>query len=820
MAEQKYIHEIKIPPLDGLNADKSRKPEIIVSLTSFPARMPFVPIVLDAMLSQTVKPDRIILWLSEEQFPNNGLPEWTDTYKRAGVEIYFRPDDLKSHKKYYYAIKENPEAIVILVDDDLYYDNDTIEQLYNSYLKFPNAISALTVNEITFDRHNNILSSLKWALWGLDKYMEKPSMRLYFLSGHGTLLPPNALHPEAFNIPAFKKLCLYDDELWLKIMSVLQGTPVVLAGDGLYRANIKDSQVEASLGRRGGEYDGFFIRDRMRKNTFLAYNDFLGSEDTLEKRIRTMFPTENDRPFADYYIRKGLNKRVVYTAVTARGYPLKAPSYITPGWDYICFTDCPELISDFWQIRPLEETVTQIKALPHKYLTDYDYSLWIDPGYDIISDIDEITNDCEGHSAMMLFGNRIRLSEEAFHRARERKDLEDVIIRQLKRYTNAGYDTGRYAPETNLIFREHNNPDLTRVCENWLEEIKIYGETDDIGLDYYSEADDLSLDYVCWRHNFLYEARHPVGSLVYRNLYFRRGNYAPGRGELISALLYVTADGHGLPPQTPTPVIAEKVTDAENGCFRLAFTGDELKGIESAKRLFFMPSNSAVALTLKVKEIRFKAGEPEEIKIAGGNYNKILPGGKMVFNRLDPLMELILPDMPDKNIEAVILSGDVEFQYDEIFTLRIYETPEKISYFKNLRRLLRVMDVTGSTGPTGPLENVDAPFKIDTKTGYKLLNDVARHKQVNIILRDLTSAYDTAISALEKLNQTHQLIWVHGDNGDFAEKAGDILMPNTLETIYVRKADYSFCESKQSFPTERDTPCDLKKDDFILGCWG
>lgn len=51
-------------------ADGTRTPRIIVSLTSYPARISVVFQVLERMLVQTLRPDKVILWLAKEQFPN------------------------------------------------------------------------------------------------------------------------------------------------------------------------------------------------------------------------------------------------------------------------------------------------------------------------------------------------------------------------------------------------------------------------------------------------------------------------------------------------------------------------------------------------------------------------------------------------------------------------------------------------------------------------------------------------------------------------------------------------------------------------------
>ena len=42
--------------------------ELIVSLTSYPKRFDILPITIQSLLNQTVKPDRIILWLYEKDY--------------------------------------------------------------------------------------------------------------------------------------------------------------------------------------------------------------------------------------------------------------------------------------------------------------------------------------------------------------------------------------------------------------------------------------------------------------------------------------------------------------------------------------------------------------------------------------------------------------------------------------------------------------------------------------------------------------------------------------------------------------------------------
>ena len=71
----------------------------------------------------------------------------------------------------------------------------------------------------------------------------------------------------------------------------------------------------------------------------------------LQNRISTILT--HITGLSNRYSRK--HKKVVYTAITGYYDGLITPEYINKDWDYICFTDNPDLTSDFWQIRKMEE---------------------------------------------------------------------------------------------------------------------------------------------------------------------------------------------------------------------------------------------------------------------------------------------------------------------------------------------------------------------------------------------------------------------------------------------------------------------------------
>lgn len=88
---------------------------VVVSMTSFPARIQKVWIVVETMLRQRQSPEKIVLWLSRDQFPggHSQLPERLLAQQERGLDIRFVDGDIRSHKKYYYAFAEFPDRHIL-----------------------------------------------------------------------------------------------------------------------------------------------------------------------------------------------------------------------------------------------------------------------------------------------------------------------------------------------------------------------------------------------------------------------------------------------------------------------------------------------------------------------------------------------------------------------------------------------------------------------------------------------------------------------------------------------------------------------------------
>lgn len=204
----------------GINT-LSRNENYIVSLTSFPQRINDVWITIETLMQQTFKPDKIILWLAEEQFPDKILPDSLTRLRSRGLMINFC-DDLRAHKKYYYSMANFPESNIITVDDDLYFPRDLLSNLARLHKEFPHLVVTNRAHKITFCGET-INAYRKWKHNVTDT---KPSHLLVATGGAGTLYPPGSLHSDVFNKDLFRKLCFHADDLWLKIMSLKQETNV------------------------------------------------------------------------------------------------------------------------------------------------------------------------------------------------------------------------------------------------------------------------------------------------------------------------------------------------------------------------------------------------------------------------------------------------------------------------------------------------------------------------------------------------------------------------------------------------------------------
>lgn len=244
---------IKLAPLPKSGVNKEyRRERIIASLTSYPGRIDVVYYAIKSIMLQTCKPDRIILWLAESQFPEKMLPSKLLSLQKKGLEIKYC-EDLRSHKKYFHALQEQkPDELIITFDDDIIYNTYTIERAIKKHQEFPKAIVANYVRKI-FVEENGMLGS--YSKWGKPDN-KKPSMEVSPLTGSGCLYPYGCMPQETFRWDIIQQDALNADDIWIGFMSKILDTPIVETDMRATRFSGVGSSQDTSLYSENGANGG------------------------------------------------------------------------------------------------------------------------------------------------------------------------------------------------------------------------------------------------------------------------------------------------------------------------------------------------------------------------------------------------------------------------------------------------------------------------------------------------------------------------------------------------------------------------------------
>lgn len=191
---------------------------LIVSLTSYPARFPTLPLTLKCLLSQSVAADEVILWIAKAD--KGRLTSEILSLCDDGLTIKLCDEDLGPYTKIVPALMDYPEAYVATADDDAYYGPTWLEQLVGSYR---------SDGEVLCHRAHRIRTGvdglpLAYQRWDMNTAHSRPSS-LIFATGHGGVLyPPGALHPDVTNVRLFREICASADDVWLYWMMRRNGT--------------------------------------------------------------------------------------------------------------------------------------------------------------------------------------------------------------------------------------------------------------------------------------------------------------------------------------------------------------------------------------------------------------------------------------------------------------------------------------------------------------------------------------------------------------------------------------------------------------------
>lgn len=205
------------------------------------------------------------------------------------------------------------------------------------------------------------------------------------------------------------------------------------------------------------------------------------------------------------------NKKVIYTAIFG-DYNGLIPQPKVSGFDYVCFTDNPQLKAKPWKtihVEPkfkndLTRSNRYIKILPHKFLQDYDVSIYIDGNFWILSNLNKLIDKYLLYCNMATFShvNTFPDSRNCIYKEHQAildlekkegyfRDDPQIMKKFIDKILSEGYPQNNGLIKGGCLVRRHQEKDVIQVMEDWWYMIE-----------HYSKRDQLSFNYVAWKNNF------------------------------------------------------------------------------------------------------------------------------------------------------------------------------------------------------------------------------------------------------------------------------------------------------------------------------
>jgi hypothetical protein len=190
---------------------------LIISLTSFPPRFATLAATLKCLLSQTIAPDALVLWIAEGDAAK--LPDAVRKLARFGLSIETTPD-LRSYKKIIPALRRFPGVFIATADDDLYYPPNWLAQMVAAYDPARREIPCHRAHQALLGPNG---LPAPYRAWRIDADVRDASPLIFPTTGHGVLYPPGAFHPDVVDEAQFRSLCPSADDVWLYWMARRSG---------------------------------------------------------------------------------------------------------------------------------------------------------------------------------------------------------------------------------------------------------------------------------------------------------------------------------------------------------------------------------------------------------------------------------------------------------------------------------------------------------------------------------------------------------------------------------------------------------------------
>jgi hypothetical protein len=198
------------------HAPRHRLPDqLVVSLTSYPARFSTLHLTLQSILDQRVKPDAVVLWIADAD--DSLLPAAVTDLEGAVLTVR-RCEDIRNFKKIVPTLTAFPGAFIAICDDDTYYPDDWLERLVASYDERNPSIVCFRAHRVAFGPDGHFLPYSRWDRSVRDARSLGLSTDLLATGNRGVLYPHGSLPCETTDMDLARRLSETCDDSWLFFM--------------------------------------------------------------------------------------------------------------------------------------------------------------------------------------------------------------------------------------------------------------------------------------------------------------------------------------------------------------------------------------------------------------------------------------------------------------------------------------------------------------------------------------------------------------------------------------------------------------------------
>ena len=262
LMKHKVLFDIRLRK--AIKLSPKQDDSVILSLTSYGKRVKGSAVfTVYSLLRQTVRANRVVLWLNEDEFNSENLPSDLQFLCKYGLEVRFCKD-IGSYTKLIHSLSAFPDKHIITADDDLYYSKNFVQEFVEAHRQHPQAIITGFAKIPVSDGEQQLAPYDAWPEYHhVSASFQYDSQKLFPLGVGGVLYPSHVFDDEVSNEVVFTALCPKADDIWLYIMGLRSQAE---------KRILTDSRI--------AYYHTDLLRQYVTKDRLTATNRFRGENDT------------------------------------------------------------------------------------------------------------------------------------------------------------------------------------------------------------------------------------------------------------------------------------------------------------------------------------------------------------------------------------------------------------------------------------------------------------------------------------------------------------------------------------------------------------